>query len=402
MQDASLGELLGAVKRNLRGRKRLGRWGRSSRMRAMMARKRGKKPSAKKPMNKSVWNRLSPEKRKALVAAAVKKNSKLRRKLTIALLRRKLAAKAKAGKTSSTTATTATTTPAAATTSSSPAASSYSSRGGGSSQESQSEESQTEENQAEESQAEENQGEENQAEESSEENQAEESSEENQGEEASEEKPAGDEASEISEPSAEEQATEDEASEADVSEASSEASGNLLLGYLLGQHKHRRRRQGHVQACIDKARPVAAGIEEASGGAIEAAHLLGAVGLIAKAKKGDTKAKKGIKAIFSKAKKSKKADRAAAKLTLAHQIMKKTGTVKSGKGGQKPGKMQTTSMSAQKNPYLYGGSWYQRGLAMIPGLASRSKTKQNKPAQGRQSNPTQGKQGKPTQGKRRG
>lgn len=397
MQDASLGELLGAVKRNLRGRKRLGRGGRSARMRAMMARKRGKKPSAKKPMNKSVWNRLSPEKRKALVAAAVKKNSKLRRKLTIALLKRKLAAKAKAGKTNSTTATTATTTPAAATTSSSPAASSYSSRGGGSSQEqaqeSQSEESQTEENQAEESQAEENQGEENQAEESSEEN---------QGEEASEEKPAGDEASEISEPSAEEQATEDEASEADVSEASSEASGNLLLGYLLGQHKHRRRRQGHVQECIDKARPVAAGIEEASGGAIEAAHLLGAVGLIAKAKKGDTKAKKGIKAIFSKAKKSKKADRAAAKLTLAHQIMKKTGTVKSGKGGQKPGKMQTTSMSAQKNPYLYGGSWYQRGLAMIPGLASRSKTKQNKPAQGRQSSPTQGKQGKPTQGKRRG
>jgi hypothetical protein len=367
MQDASLGEILGAVQRKLRGRKRLGQGGRSARLRAMMARRRGKKPSAKKPQNRSVWNRLSPERRKALIAAAVKKSPKMRRKLTIALLKRKLASEAKA---KTTTATTATTTPAASSaTSTSPAASSYSPRGGGSSQ-SQNEESQEqaqeqsqESNQAEESQAEENPGEENQAEEASSE------------EASSEEAPAQDEASEIAEPTAEEQTSEDQASEADLSDAASEASGNLMLGYLLGQRKHRRRRQGHVQECIDKARPVAAGIEEASGGEIEAAHLLGAVGLIAKAKKGDTKAKRGIKAVFSKAKKSKKADRAAAKLTLAHQIMKKTGTVKSGKGGKGKGKGQKTAMSATKNPYLYGSSWYQRGLAMIPALAAGGKTR---------------------------
>jgi hypothetical protein len=98
--------------------------------------------------------------------------------------------------------------------------------------------------------------------------------------------------------------------------------------------------------------------------------------LISKAKKGDQKSKKGIKAIVKlaakKGPKQKKAKKATAKLKIAHKIMKKTGTAK-GIGKKK------LAIKAKKAPYsnqvvvrskgLESYSAYQRGMAQIPGFA---------------------------------
>ena len=116
-----------------------------------------------------------------------------------------------------------------------------------------------------------------------------------------------------------------------------------------------------------------------SGGEIQASHILGAVKLIAKAKKGDVKAKKGIKAVTKlaakKGPKQKAAKKATAKLKIAHKIMKKTGTAK----GTGKKKAKVLAKRKVKTPYrqkvtvynkgLASYSPYQRGMAMIPGFA---------------------------------
>jgi hypothetical protein len=124
---------------------------------------------------------------------------------------------------------------------------------------------------------------------------------------------------------------------------------------------------------VNAAKPWAKEVERLSGGDIEAAHLLGAVKLIAKAKKGDVKAKKGIKALaklaVSKHPKAAKAKKATAKLKIAHAIMKKTGTAK-GTSKKKAGKKTPyTTKVVVRDAGLSSYSPYQRGMAMIPGFA---------------------------------
>ena len=169
-----------------------------------------------------------------------------------------------------------------------------------------------------------------------------------------------------------EEAEEEKAENAeDAQEAVSESAGNLLLGFFRGKRKRRRRHHGHIRRCVNAAKPLAGQIDEASNGAIKARHLLGAVGLIAKAKKGSVKAKRGIKAVVKLAAKpgpkQAPAKKATAKLKIAHAIMKKTGTAKGLPAPKKAAPFTQPVMV--RNSGLDSYSSYQRGMAMIPGFA---------------------------------
>lgn len=317
-----------------------------------------KRGSAKKPAARALWARLSPAKRKAMVAAMIRKNPKLKQKLALAILKKRIEER-KDGTVTSPGATNTVLTPQAssALVMNNPAQSPVS--------------DQEQQTSAEAVEDEMNQGTlDNAAEASAAEDEgAEEAAQENAGE--MNEKAEAD-AEEMTEETPEEAAEEAEESTDDTAEAISESAGDLLLGYLRGKGKQRRRRHGHVRRAVNAAKPWAKEVERLSGGDIEAAHLLGAVKLIAKAKKGDVKAKKGIKALtklaVSKHPKAAKAKKATAKLKIAHAIMKKTGTAKG-----------TTKKKAKKTPYtakvvvrdagLSSYSPYQRGMAMIPGFA---------------------------------
>jgi hypothetical protein len=105
-----------------------------------------------------------------------------------------------------------------------------------------------------------------------------------------------------------------------------------------------------------------------------AKRTLKAVKVVAKAKAGDKKAKKGIKALVKKSKAgNKKAKKAVAQLKIANKVIKKTK-----KSAKKLAKKPVKKL-AKKIPYtkpvkvvnkgLYAYSAHQRGLAMIPGVA---------------------------------
>jgi hypothetical protein len=320
--------------------------------------------AAKKPVLRSIWARLSPARRTAMVAAMIRKNPKLKKKLALALLKKRIEER-KEGLVTSPGATNANITPQAAPAiiMNNPADSPVSDK--------------EQETTAEAVQDEQEQGalDEGAEAEAAEEEGAEQATEETA--QAMNEKADAD-AEEMSEETPEEAAEEAEEATDDAAEAVSESAGDLLLGYLKGKGKQRRRHHGHIRRCVNAAKPLAGEVERLSGGEIEATHLLGAVKLIAKAKKGDVKAKKGIKALTklaaSKHPKAGKAKKATAKLMIAHAIMKKTGTAK----GTAP-KKKALAKKKKAAPFtrkvvvrdagLNSYSPYQRGMAMIPGFA---------------------------------
>lgn len=370
-------EILGAARRRKKGLRRKVDPRKLARLRMLLALRRKrlaaakakaptppappKRAAAKKPVLRSIWARLSPARRKAMVAAMIRKNPKLKRKLALAILKKRIEQR-KEGDVTSPGATNANITPAAAPgiIMNNPAESPVSDK--------------EQETTAEAVQDEQEQGalDEGAEAEAAEEEGAEEATEETAN--AMNAKADAD-AEEMTEETPEEAAEEAEEATDDAAEAVSESAGDLLLGYLKGQHKRRRRHHGHIRRCVNAAKPLAGEVERLSGGEISAAHLLGAVKLIAKAKKGDVKAKKGIKAVtklaVKKGPKQKAAKKATAKLKIAHKIMKKTGTAK--------GTPKKKALAKKKAPFskkvvvrdagLSSYSPYQRGMAMIPGFA---------------------------------
>jgi hypothetical protein len=371
-----LSGLLGRIKRKFAGKRPAGsRAARLARLRLLLAaRKRklaaakGKKPTptpAKNPVMRSIWARLTPQRRQALIAAAVKKNPKLKRKLVIALLKRRMMQR-KQGAFINPGAQQASPVPAFAS-SPNPAPNPARAPIEEARETTPAEDAEAETMEAPLSEAAE--------EETEKEEGGEEAAAETQKDMAEE---AAAEADEMTEPTAEEQEEATEEASNDGAEAAAESAGDLLLGYLSGKRKQRRRQHGRERMAVLKARHLAGQIESASGGEIKATHILGAVKLISKAKGGDVKAKKGIKAVVKMSKKPgmKKAKKAAAKLKIAHQVMKKTGTAK----GQ-PKKRAKLVSKGNKGKLLYANkvsvqpagltsySAHQRGLAMIPGFA---------------------------------
>jgi hypothetical protein len=366
-QPDVLNSILGAVRRRgkisaLRRKIDPQKLARLRKLMALRKKNKGKQTSnrsaAKNPKLRSLWARLSPAKRKAMVAAMIRKNPKLKQKLAVAILKKRIEER-KDGTVTSPGATNAVLTPQAssALVMNNPADAPVSDK----EQQTSAEAVEDEQNQgaldtAAEAEAAESDG-------------TQEAAEEEAG--TMNEKAEAD-AEEMTEETPEEAAEEAEESTDDTAEAISESAGDLLLGYLNGKRKQHRRRRGHVRRAVNAAKPWARQIERLSGGDIEAAHLLGAVKLIAKAKKGDVKAKKGIKALtklaVSKHAKAPKAKKAVAKLKVAHAIMKKTGTAK-GTSKKKGKKAPYTAKVVVRDAGLNSYSPYQRGMAMIPGFA---------------------------------
>lgn len=322
-----------------------------------------RKPSAKKPLLKAVWGRLTPAKRKLAVAAAIRKNPKLKKKLAVAVLKKRIQER-KDGLVTSPGATQVTPVPARGSTSivKDPASAPIA-------EEAELSPADAVEEEMQQAPLDEAADAEAANDEASEDATKETAAEMNEEAEA--------EADEMSEETPEEAAEEVADSTDDAAEAVSESAGNLLGAFIRGKMRMRRRHQAHVNKCVQAARPLAGEVENLSGGEISASHLLGAVKLIAKAKKGDKKAKKGIKAVSRLAKKKgpaqKKAKKAVAKLKIAHKIMKKTGTAK-GKGQKKVAlakkrKAPFSKKVVVRNAGLKSYSPYQRGMAMIPGFA---------------------------------
>lgn len=350
------GSILGRAKRKTKKRPNL------ARIKALLLKRKQmqaaqaaiKKARAKRPAIRSVWSRLSAAKRKALIAAWIKKNPKAKRSLVIAMLKKRLAER-QSGAVTSPGAVQATPTPALSPTiiTQDPASAPIP----------------TEETTpvAQAVEEEQEQGVLDSA--ANEEGEAQDAAE-NAAEDIAEDTAtkAEQDAEEMTEPTAEERQEEAQEASSDAAEAIAETSGDLLLGFLRGKRNMRRRHLNHVHKAIRKAAPMAGEIERLSGGEIQANHLLGAVKLIAKAKKGDPKAKKGIKAVTKmaakKGPKQAKAKKAKAKLKIAHQIMKKTGTAK---GGKKP--VPFNRPVIVRNQGLKSYSAYQRGMATIPGYA---------------------------------
>ncbi len=375
LDDMSGEELLGRVRRKIAAKRKVKKGlARLKALALLKAKRKGGKATpkrgvAKKPVLKAAWARLNPARRRALMAAAIKKNPKLKAKLAVALVKKRIADR-KSG---------AVTSPGASDTTPVPSVSPTTIMPNPASAPVAEEEAPTnaqvvedEMNQAPlDNAADAEEANEEAAEDAQQENAAE----------AAENAEAD--AEEMSEETPEEAAEEAEEATDDAAEAVAESAGDLLLGFFNGKRKLRRRHLGHVRRCVNAAKPLAGEVERLSGGEIQASHLLGAVKLIAKAKKGDPKAKKGIKAVTklaaSKHPKAPKAKKAVAKLKIAHKIMKKTGTAK----GTTPKKAKVVAKKKAKarvkTPFtkkvtvfdkgLASYSPYQRGMAMIPGFA---------------------------------
>jgi hypothetical protein len=370
---ATLGELLGRKKKAATARPkktsakdRLKKAVRNVKVKAKIRKLVAKRPSAKKPLMKAAWGRLTPLKKKAVIANAIRKNPALKKKLALAVVKKRIEDR-KNGTVTSPGAVSHTPVPARASTAIMPDPASASIPEEETMSTAQAVEQEMEQgpldSAAEDTAAEEEAGEEAAQETAAEMYEEAEADGENMSEESPEE--AAEEAQDVAE---------------EAADAVSESAGDLLLGWVKGKRRQQRRHDGHVRDCVQKATPLAGEIERLSGGSIETAHLLGAVKLIAKAKKGDVKAKKGIKAVtklaVKKGPKQKVAKKAVAKLKIAHTIMKKTGTAK----GTTPKKKAVIKRKvAKKAAYskkvtvrskgLDSYSAYQRGMAQIPGVA---------------------------------
>lgn len=371
LDDMSGEDLLGRVRRKIAAKRKVKKGLARLKALALLRAKRKagkvapKRSVAKKPVAKAVWARLSPARRKALMAAAIKKNPKLKKKLVLAMVKKRVNER-KQGLVTSPGDVDTTPVP-----SKSPAVLMPPPAQAAVPEEEAKTDAQAVQEEMDQGALDEG-GEAEQANAEAAEDAAEETA-------AERAENAEADAEEMTEETPEEAAEEAEEAADDAAEAVAESAGDLLLGFFAGKRKLRRRRMDHIRRCVNAAKPLAGEVERLSGGEIQASHLLGAVKLIAKAKKGDVKAKKGIKAVTKiaakKGKKAKKAKKAVAKLKIAHKIMKKTGTAK----GTGKKKAKVLAKRKVKTPYtkpvtvynqgLQSYNPYQRGMAMIPGFA---------------------------------
>lgn len=199
----------------------------------------------------------------------------------------------------------------------------------------------------------------------------------NQEEAAEAEQEEADEAAELSEPDAEEQAEQAEEAAEDEANAAEAAGESEILGAFFGRRLGQLRRRNRVNRALTCCAPLARKLESVTGGALPAKRTLKAVKVVAKAKAGDKKAKKGVKVLVKKAKKGdKKAKKAVASLHVANKMIKKT---KPKAKKPAPKKKLAARKPVKKAPYqqkvtvrntgLLSYSAHQRGLAMIPGFA---------------------------------
>lgn len=376
LDDMSGEDLLGRVRRKIAAKRKVKKGlARLKALALLKAKRKGKatppkapappkRSVAKKPVLRSIWARLTPAKRKALMAAAIKKNPKLKRKLVLAMVKKRINER-KNGLVTSPGDVDTTPVP-----SKSPAVIMPNPAQAAVPEEEGKTDAQAVEEEMDQSALDEGGDAEAENAEA-----AEDAAEDTAAERAEN---AEADAEEMTEETPEEAAEEAAEATDDAAESVAESAGDLLLGFFKGKRKLRRRHMNHIRRCVNAAKPLAGEVERLSGGEIQAAHLLGAVKLIAKAKKGDVKAKKGIKAVTKiaakKGPKAKKAKKAVAKLKIAHKIMKKTGTAKG--TGKKKAKIVAKKKAAPyskkvvvRNQGLSSYSPYQRGMAMIPGFA---------------------------------
>ena len=365
--------LLGAIKRRIRkakGKRLLDRAKRLAALKKRLAGRKLKKPRAiralaKKPAAKALISRLPMATKKALIKRAIMKKPALKKKLVLAVLKKKLAQR-QAG--AFMPPTYRQTTPVPATSPSPPPvpdpASASIPQDEGLTPAQAVEEEMTERplEEAAEEQAQQEEGAEEAQDEAT--------------EEASEEA-AEEEAAELSEPDAEEQEEQAEEAAEDEAKASEAAGDNAVLGAFFGNRLQRLRRRNRSNMTMRRCAPLAQKLESVTGGALPAKRTLKAVKVVAKAKGGDKKAKKGIKTLVKKAKKGNKpAKKAVAALHVANKMIKKTKPK-----AKKPGKKLLVKKTARKVPYtkpvpvvskgLFSYSAHQRGLAMIPGFARK-------------------------------
>lgn len=364
-----MNELLGALRRRIRkgkGKRTLDQIKRLAALKKRLASRRLKKPAAiralaKKPAAKALLSRLPLASKKALIKRAIMKKPALKKKLVLAVLKKKLQQR-QAG--AYVPPDYHQTTPVPAISPSPPPVPDPASAS--IPQEEGLTPGQAVEQEMEERPLEEAANEEAEQEEGAEEAQTEAT------EEAAEES-AEDEAADLSEPDAEEQAEQAEEAAEDEAKATEAAGTSEVLGAFFGNRLQRLRRRNRSNMAMRRCAPLAQKLESITGGALPAKRTLKAVKVVAKAKGGDKKAKKGIKTLVKKAKKGNQpAKKAVAALHVANKMIKKTKP-------KKPGKKLLAKKPARKVPYtkpvqvinkgLYAYSAHQRGLAMIPGYA---------------------------------
>jgi hypothetical protein len=366
-----MNEILGAaLKRRIRKAKGKRLLDRAKRLAALKKRLAGRKfkkarsarAMAKKPAAQKIIARLPVATKKALIKRAILKKPALKKKLVLAVLKKKLQAR-KAGAFVPLTMRQSTPVPAV-----SPAAPPVPDPASASIPP---EEALTPA-QAVEEETMERPLEEAAQEEAAEEEGAEEAAEEATEEQAAESQ-AEDEAAELSEPDEEEQAEQAEEAAEDEAAATEAAGENEILGAFFGRRMSQLRRRSRINRALTRCAPLARKLESVTGGALPAKRTMKAVKVVAKAKGGDKKAKKGVKALVKKAKKGdKKAKKAVAQLHVANKMIKKTkpkAKKTAPKKIVKKVKVPYQKKVVVRNTGLLSYSAHQRGLAMIPGFA---------------------------------
>jgi hypothetical protein len=354
-------DLLGAIKRRLRrgsGKRILDRAKRLAALKKRLAARKLKKirttrPLVKKPFAKALLSRLPVATKKELIKRAILKKPALKKKLVLAMLKKKLQER-QAGAFMPSTFRQTTPVPAVSPTPPTvpdPAAAPIPQEEGLTPGQAVEEEMQ----------------ERPLAEAAEEEAEQEEGAEEAQ-QEATED--TAEEVDELSEPDSEELAEQAEEAANDEAAATEASGDNAILGAFFGSRLQQLRRRNRSNMCLRRCAPLARQIESVTGGALPAKQTLKAVKVVAKAKAGDKRTKRGIKTLVKKAKKGNKpAKKAVAALHVANKIIKKT-KPKTKKAGKKTvRKVPYTKPVQVVNKGLYAYSAHQRGLAMIPGFA---------------------------------
>lgn len=175
--------------------------------------------------------------------------------------------------------------------------------------------------------------------------------------EAAAEDAAMDEAEPLTEPDAEDV---DEEAEEDVNDAMEAATSGSFLKHLSSASLQARkaRKVAKGKARLKAAVGVAKAVETSSDGKIKATDTMKAAAIITAAKAGDTNSKAAIVNVVKKAQAGDpKAKKTKAQLKVANAVLNK-----SKPGGPPKPRARTAKPS--------GGTWYSRGLAMIPTTAS--------------------------------
>jgi hypothetical protein len=340
-----MNEILGRIKRKIKAKRSAKSSMRLAKLKALLARKRAaKKPGKNRPS--SFWSRMSASARKSALAKFLKQNPRLKGKIALQILKKRMDLR-EDGKVTAPGDTQQTYVPAippAPPPSPEPASAPIPT-----------------ENIDSPAQAAEDEGMSEPLDEAANEEVDAEEKGEAMAKEVSDESSEKDEAAEMTEPTADEAQEQREEMAEDAQEAASQSGGDFTMGVRLGRLKKRLRDRKYEQDAVKRAAPLAGQLHELTGGAIDKKKTLQGVKLLAKAKRGDKTAKKGVKVLSKLAKtshpKASKAKKAMAQLTVASKVMKRTAKTPYAK------KVRVVTKG------LSSYSPYQRGLAMIPGSA---------------------------------